>query len=108
MPYKWPGNVRELENIIERAVVLSRGRKIDESHLPQELIDVEEQPELPLEFEENDLERSVANLETMMIINALKNAQGNKSKAARSLNISERTLWYKFKKYHIDATRIEE
>jgi two-component system, NtrC family, response regulator AtoC len=106
--YHWPGNVRELENIIERAVVLSRGGKIDEEHLPQELsFEEEEQPNILPKCQENDLESSVANLEISMIKNALKNAAGNKSKAARSLNISERTLWYKFKKYKIDATDTE-
>ncbi|NOT86095.1 MAG: sigma-54-dependent Fis family transcriptional regulator [Methylococcaceae bacterium] len=103
--YNWPGNVRELQNIMERAVVLSRGVKIDEEHLPHELIYADDPPEMQFQSIDNDLERSVANLEISMINNALKQAKGSKSKAARSLNISERTLWYKFKKYQIDSTQ---
>ncbi|MEQ1559992.1 MAG: sigma-54 dependent transcriptional regulator [Methyloglobulus sp.] len=102
--YSWPGNVRELENIIERAVVLSRGGKIGEQHLPHEIIYEKLQSDILLQDENTDLENCVANLEINMINEALKNAEGNKAKAARSLKISERTLWYKIKKYEIGAT----
>jgi two-component system response regulator AtoC len=111
--YNWPGNVRELENIIERAVVLSGGGKIDEEHLPREII-MEDAPRQTLQrSDDNDsqgcdnLEGCVADLEIRMINNALKNAEGNKAKASRSLKISERTLWYKLKKYNICAVQTE-
>jgi two-component system, NtrC family, response regulator AtoC len=102
--YSWPGNVRELENIIERAVVLSRGGKIGEQHLPHEIIYEESQPDIPPKNLDTDLERCVANLEIQMIDSALRKAEGNKAKAARSLKISERTLWYKLKKYEMGST----
>lgn len=112
--YRWPGNVRELKNIMERAVVLSRGGKIDEEHLPQEIFfeeSVEDQPNSNKELNETnekDLEECVSNLEIRMINRALKNAEGNKAKAARNLNISERTLWYKLKKYKLGAITEEQ
>jgi two-component system, NtrC family, response regulator AtoC len=102
--YSWPGNVRELENIIERAVVLSRGGKIHEEHLPHEIIYEESQQDLLPKNQDTDLEGSVTNLEIRMINNALQNSDGNKAKAARSLKISERTFWYKLKKYEIGTT----
>jgi transcriptional regulator with PAS, ATPase and Fis domain len=106
--YNWPGNVRELKNIIERAVVLSRGGKIDEEHLPHKIIFEEPQQEILPENHENNLEDCVTDLEIRMIAKALQNAEGNKAKAARNLKISERTLWYKLKKYKMGATNAEE
>jgi two-component system, NtrC family, response regulator AtoC len=106
--YSWPGNVRELENIIERAVVLSRGEKIGVGHLPQEMKFEEPKQE---DFElnpTNNLEDCVADLEIKLINKALQNAAGNKAKASRSLKISERTLWYKLKKYNLSYTNSEE
>jgi two-component system response regulator AtoC len=104
--YKWPGNVRELKNIIERAVVLSRGEQIGEAHLPHEIFFEEQQQNALPERVDNhssDLEGSVADLEIRIINKALRQAEGNKAKAARNMKISERTLWYKLKKYNIVA-----
>lgn len=106
--YSWPGNVRELENIIERAVVLSRGGKIHEEHLPHEVNFEEPQQDIMLENGDTDLEGCVSNLEIRMITSALQNAEGNKAKAARNLKISERTLWYKLKKYKIGSANATE
>ncbi len=106
--YSWPGNVRELENIIERAVVLSRGEKIGVGHLPQEMkFEDPKQADLQPSYG-NNLEDSVTNLEIKMINKALQDAGGNKAKASRILKISERTLWYKLKKYNLSYTNSEE
>ena len=103
--YKWPGNVRELKNVMERAVVLSRGLKIAEEHLPQEIFFETPQPGLPenTPHSAEGLEDCISRLEIRMINQALQNSDGNKAKAARNLKISERTLWYKLKKYKIHA-----
>lgn len=107
--YQWPGNVRELENIIERAVVLQRNGKIAEEHLPQGSLQKSPQESIETkETENSDLETCVSELETRMINRALQNANGNKAKAARDLNISERTLWYKLKKYNLVAINYAE
>jgi len=102
--YGWPGNVRELENVIERALVLSRGEQIEVQHLPREIVSTVElaSPLLPASLSQpHPLIPAVENLEKMLIAQALEQAAGNKAKAARLLDISERTLWYKVKKYSL-------
>jgi len=100
--YRWPGNVRELENVIERALVLSRGEPIDVQHLPQELVAASEQvigAVAPSQNQHLALVPAVERVEEALIAQALQQAGGNKVKAARVLEISERALWYKVKKY---------
>jgi two-component system response regulator AtoC len=111
--YRWPGNVREMENVMERAMVLSRGQMIGVGHLPQDIAadngagvqGVLRQPETMPEDSQAlagyPLEPAVEKLERRLIAKALEQSGGNKSKAARLLEISERTLWYKLKKYAI-------
>jgi len=102
--YDWPGNVRELENVLERAAVLSRGKPIDSTHLPQELVvpntrpPVAERSTLP---ESTSLPQAIEHLEREFIAKALAQTDGNKAKAARLLDLSERALWYKVKKYRL-------
>ncbi|MCF7970443.1 MAG: sigma-54 dependent transcriptional regulator [Methylococcaceae bacterium] len=103
--YVWPGNVRELENMMERAIVLSSGHLIETSHLPfniqQEkapLAAVDTGTEEPTDHAQ-DLNAHIEQLERRLIKRALDQTQNNKVKAAQQLNISERSLWYKIKKY---------
>lgn len=100
--YAWPGNVRELENVLERAVVLSRGGLLDVPHLPRELVaptPAKTAPGTAEAFPTLSLPQAVENLEKELIGKALAQTADNKSKAARVLDISERALWYKVKKY---------
>ncbi len=101
--YSWPGNVREMENIMERAVVLSMGKMIDVKHLPEEIVGLKSHKSTKTDevFQSNNLalQDKVENLEKELIRHALLTAANNKSKAAKLLNISERSLWYKIKKY---------
>jgi two-component system response regulator AtoC len=101
--YYWPGNVRELENMMERAVVLSNGQTIQVEHLPLELLEttdfIEDSGSEEIEYGSLALQPKVEQLEKQLIIAALEKTQGNKSKASRILEISERSLWYKLKKY---------
>jgi two-component system response regulator AtoC len=107
MNYRWPGNVRELENVMERSVVLSRSEFVDVDHLPPEIMDPELEPAdssaaaLEPTDTDLDLERRVSTLEVQLIREALAQTADNKAKAARLLNVSERTLWYKLKKYSL-------
>lgn len=98
--YSWPGNVRELQNVIERAAVLCRSGEIDVKDLPQEMTAVKVGVDAsgPDAFASLELNPAVEKLEESMIRAALSQAGNNKSKAARLLDISERTLWYKLKK----------
>ena len=100
--YSWPGNVRELQNVVERALVLSRGAMIEARHLPTELAAVAEPVSLPVSaplVQPLTLTPAVERLEKTLIAQALQQVAGNKAKAARLLEISERALWYKVKKY---------
>ncbi|MBL8414716.1 MAG: sigma-54-dependent Fis family transcriptional regulator [Propionivibrio sp.] len=102
--YPWPGNVRELENMVERAVILSGGGLLNEQHflLPPLAAEAKPtRPDLPAAglSTVRSLNQAVEDLEAHLIDNALAMAAGNKAKAAALLEISERTLWYKLKKY---------
>jgi len=105
--YAWPGNVRELENLIERAIVLCRGEVITAAHLPGEL--AAERTPVALDKAGSEttqpseqslaLKPHVDELERRLIEAALEAAGKNKAAAARLLEISERALWYKIKRY---------
>jgi two-component system NtrC family response regulator len=92
--YDYPGNIRELENLIERAVVLTRDDVIGVEDLPLAL----EAP-APGSGEEAGLIAAVEGLERRMIREALAKAGGTQTRAAELLGISERVLRYKLKKY---------
>jgi two-component system response regulator AtoC len=100
--YAWPGNIRELQNVIERALVLSRGVPIDIRHLPAEVSAVIEPAPPPVSAtpaRQLALPLAVEHLEKTLIAQALQEVAGNRTKAARLLEISERALWYKLNKY---------
>jgi DNA-binding NtrC family response regulator len=92
--YDYPGNVRELENLIERAVVLTRNDIIDRGDLPLTLEGSEAASDRPTQ-----LTAAVEGLERRMIHNALSRAGGVQTRAAELLGITERALRYKLKKY---------
>jgi DNA-binding NtrC family response regulator len=92
--YNYPGNVRELENIIERAVVLTRDDVIGSSDLPLTVQDPE------AEYEQGtNLTATVEAVERRMIRDALARSEGVQTRAAVLLGISERALRYKLIKY---------
>ena len=92
--YDYPGNVRELENLIERAVVLTRDGIIGPDDLPLTLHEAAEEPPKP-----GSLPAAVEEIERHMIHDALARAGGVQTRAAEMLGISERVLRYKLKKY---------
>ncbi len=95
LKYDYPGNVRELENIIERAVVISRGPVISVEDLPFQ----ERAPGNGTERSGSLMKDSVEALEQRLIEDAMRQVNNNQSRAADLLGISERMLRYKLKKY---------
>ncbi len=104
MAYHWPGNVRELENAIERAVLLVKNGVLRAHLLP---------PSLQMKAMESrtqkrgKLEQLVASYEVELILDALKDAQGNQTLAAKLLGTSKRVIQYKIKKYEIDYRKFK-
>jgi Nif-specific regulatory protein len=99
--YHWPGNVRELENTIERAVLVCDGSVIHGHHLPPTLQTAEASGTMP----RTSLADNVAAFERDLIQDALKSTRGNRARAARLLQTTERILGYKVRKYAIDYAR---
>ena len=91
--YSWPGNLRELKNVIKRAVLLATGNTITLDVIPREVLAESEKP-AKKDFSKDTNEK-------LLIINALKEADNNKAKAARLLNITRKTLYNKLKHYEI-------
>lgn len=99
--YSWPGNVRELENVIERAVVLSRGSAITAGDLPPEMRDsreIKEGIDTRISWEQG-LAETLDALEERMIRQALARAANVQAQAAKILGISRSNLQYKMKKF---------
>lgn len=103
MEYDFPGNVRELQNVVERMVVLKREGHIDIEDLPEKLYS-QEKGETPVP--QIDIDRGydtlVSEFEKTLIMKALTETQGVKSKAAQALNINRTTLIEKMKRLGLD------
>ncbi|MFI5364198.1 MAG: sigma-54-dependent transcriptional regulator [Candidatus Binatia bacterium] len=97
--YAWPGNVRELQNLMERAAVLCGGAQIDASFVRLLLPQLRPADTAQPVEETLELEPAIEEVERKLILRALGAAGNNKAQAARLLGISERTLWYKLKRY---------
>lgn len=104
--YLWPGNVRELENVLERAAILSSNNIILPQHLPADIsgnVSVSTQ-----QFATKNgfsIPAVTEQLERRLIVDAIANCNGNKAKAAKLLEISERSLWYKLAQYNLKESK---
>jgi len=101
MNYSWPGNARELIGIIRRASVMCDGDVIGLDDLPLHF-----RAEHPLSgsvYSDQSLDDAISVMEKNMIVEALKKVQGSQAKAAKILGISERSMWYRVKKYEIET-----
>lgn len=97
--YDWPGNVRELVNSIKRAVIMCDGNQITLDDLPLHL--KSKQRVDANTYSDTLLDNAISATEKQMIIDALKKTKGSQVKAAKLLGISERSMWYRVKKYGI-------
>ena len=102
--YHWPGNIRELSNIIERAVIVTRSRTLDEITVPigpqLNTPHSSMHPSIPINLKEY-ITRTIAEIERELICTALKKAAWNHTRAAKSLGITYRTLLNKMKSLSI-------
>jgi len=100
MRHPWPGNIREMENVIERAVILSRGDTIRPAEFPGVLQSIEKEDDATIP--EVAPGRSLKEVERRMILRTLSEVGGNRTHAAEILGISRRTLQLKLKEYGIN------
>jgi two-component system response regulator AtoC len=103
MEHSWPGNVRELENTVERAIVLAEGEMIEPDGLPEKLRRTRGRIRPPLpEGAELSIKKATRVIEEELIRRALRETRGNRTYAAKILEISHRALLYKIKDYGIE------
>ncbi len=100
MRYDWPGNVRELENVVERAVIMSRGDILTPDEFPDTLKAVNQ------EVKNGGVDiapgMSLKEVEKQMILKTLEETGGNRTRAAEILGISRRTIQLKLKEYGVN------
>ena len=99
--YGWRGNVRELRNLVERAVIVSRGRWLEPSHFPAYVRGTEKAggPLVAL-----PLGTSAAEAEIQLILKTLEHVGNNKAEAARRLGLDVKTIRNKLKRFAPDWT----
>lgn len=101
LAYHWPGNVRELENLVERAVVLSDGDVLRQEDLPDRLREPVDPIAARLASGELSIKKTQRFMEKTLIKKALDKTGGNRTAAAKLLEISHRALLYKIKDYEL-------
>ncbi len=102
--YHWPGNVRELENIVERAVVLSKRRQIDVDDLPEHLIEqIRTVPVGNGVYRPQSLKKALEEPEKRIIEQALRSNNWNRQVTAQVLEINRTTLYKKMKRYGLEV-----
>ncbi len=108
--YRWPGNVRELQNCIERAVILAEGDSILPRHLNLSFVNTQPVVEAPNPWAHLDLagtlgdvtKRAVSEVERLKIRDVMREAEGNKGRAAELLQISYKSLLAKLKEHSLE------
>lgn len=102
--YDWPGNVRELENVISRAMIFMNinDKVLTEQYIPLNMIKASEaKNEVAIELG-SPLQEQLDTVERGILQKAMEAHNGNKSKTAKSLDISLRTLYYKLEKFGLE------
>jgi transcriptional regulator with PAS, ATPase and Fis domain len=102
--YPWPGNVRELENVIQRAVVLTKARIIDVADLPEELVAAAEAGPVGDDvYRPLSLKLALEEPEKRIIERALRASNWNRQTTAQVLEINRTTLYKKMKRYGLES-----
>ncbi|MEZ0480439.1 sigma 54-interacting transcriptional regulator [Planococcus sp. SSTMD024] len=99
--YDWPGNVRELENILSRSMIFMQmnDKTMTEDHIPLNMLKAKEAKNEVVIPASAPLQEQLETVERGILHRALEEAKGNKSKTAKQLQISLRTLYYKLEKF---------
>ena len=100
--YFWPGNAHELKNIMERTYILTDGQYIEASHLPEFAVEVKVEK---VEVKDVYQEVTLFDLEKKHIIDTLDHLGGNKTRAAKTLGITVKTLYNKLHSYGLIEAR---
>ncbi len=102
--YHWPGNVRELENVVERAVVLTRNRRIELDDLPPNVLEVvQSTPVADGVYRPMSLKNALEEPEKRIIEQALRANNWNRQVTAQVLEINRTTLYKKMKRYGLES-----
>jgi len=96
--YSWPGNLRELQNVIERSVMLADSERLGIAQLPSTIVDAESDPGQG-DSRGFGMKRARRRFEIDLIRRALRETAGNRTHAAKLMEISHRALLYKIKEY---------
>lgn len=102
MRHSWPGNVRELHNVLERAANIKSGDYIDSEDIPDFTPHQTDMKIGSKQEDANNYKEKLQDKEKDLILAALKEAKGNKTKASQLLGISRPWLYHKIKKYQIE------
>ena len=102
--YDFPGNVRELENIIEHAIILTKGIEIQPRNLPSYLRSEQIEPPARAKISEEQDLAVLDKVERDLIASALERNGGNTAAAAKELGVHRTTLWRKMKRYHLPTS----
>ncbi|RNF41086.1 sigma 54-interacting transcriptional regulator [Planococcus salinus] len=102
--YDWPGNVRELENVISQSMIFMQinDKVLTEKHIPLNMLKVSEAKNEVVVESSVPLQEQLDTVERGILHHALTQFKGNKSKTAKQLQISLRTLYYKLEKYGLN------
>ena len=102
--YHWPGNVRELENVVERAVVLTRQHRIGVEDLPPKLVEAADATPDDDQYSSMTLKEALAGPEKRVIEVALRHNNWCRQATATQLDINRTTLYKKMKRYGLDRS----
>lgn len=103
LKYSWPGNIRELENCIERVMILCEGEIISKENLPRAVLQNSVSDTYAIEADDNlSIKEHTRRLEKHLIKQALIRTKGNRTQAAKLLEVSHRTLLYKIKEFGLE------